>query len=105
MTAAILEMEGMHAGYGQARVLFDVSLRIDRGECVCLLGRNGVGKTTTMRSIMGLTRRSHGRVHWNGREIMGLAPYRIAKLGVGFVPEARRVFGDLTVGENLDVAI
>jgi branched-chain amino acid transport system ATP-binding protein len=98
-------MERMHAGYGQARVLFDLSLRIERGECVCLLGRNGVGKTTTMRSIMGLTRRTHGRVRWKGRDITGFASYRIAKLGVGFVPEDRRVFGDLTVGENLDVAI
>lgn len=105
MTDAILEMAGVHAGYGQARVLFDISLRINPGECVCLLGRNGVGKTTTMRSIMGLTRPNQGRVHWRGRDITGFAAYRIAKLGVGFVPEDRRVFADLTVGENLDVAI
>jgi branched-chain amino acid transport system ATP-binding protein len=71
---------------------------------VCLLGRNGVGKTTTMRSIMGLTPPREGRVVWKGRDITGWAPYRVARAGIGFVPEDRRIFADLTVAENLDVA-
>jgi branched-chain amino acid transport system ATP-binding protein len=104
MNSVMLEMTDVHAGYGQARVLFEISLQIGPGECVCLLGRNGVGKTTTMRSIMGATRLTHGHVYWKGRDITGFASYRIAKLGVGFVPEDRRVFAELTVGENLDVA-
>ena len=105
MSDAILELEGVHTGYGLAKVLFDISLRIEPGECVCLLGRNGVGKTTTMRSIMGLTPPDRGTVRWKGRDVTGMAPYRMAKLGIGFVPEDRRVFADLTVGENLEVAI
>ena len=72
--------------------------------CVCLLGRNGVGKTTTMRSVMGLTPPSSGRVVWKGRDITREAPFRAAALGIGFVPEDRRIFADLTVWENLDVA-
>jgi branched-chain amino acid transport system ATP-binding protein len=85
-------------------VLFGVSLRVAPGECVCLLGRNGVGKTTTMRSIMGLTPPASGRVVWKGRDITRVAPFRAAGLGIGFVPEDRRIFADLTVWENLDVA-
>jgi len=81
-----------------------VSLRVAPGECVCLLGRNGVGKTTTMRSIMGLTPPASGRVVWKGRDITRVAPFRAAGLGIGFVPEDRRIFADLTVWENLDVA-
>jgi branched-chain amino acid transport system ATP-binding protein len=73
------------------------------GECVCLLGRNGVGKTTTMRSIMGLTPPARGRVEWKGRDITGKPPHQIANLGIGFVPEDRRIFAELTVWENLDV--
>jgi branched-chain amino acid transport system ATP-binding protein len=71
---------------------------------VCLLGRNGVGKTTTMRSIMGLTPPREGRIAWKGRDITGWPPYRVARAGIGFVPEDRRIFADLTVAENLDVA-
>jgi len=100
----ILEVRNIHTAYGLSRVLFGVSLSIDAGECVCLLGRNGVGKTTTMRSIMGLTPPSSGRVIWKGRDITGWAPYRVAQAGIGFVPEDRRIFADLTVWENLDVA-
>ena len=81
-----------------------MSLRVAPGECVCLLGRNGVGKTTTMRSIMGLTPPASGRVVWKGRDITRVAPFRAAGLGIGFVPEDRRIFADLTVWENLDVA-
>ncbi|PYN49937.1 MAG: ABC transporter ATP-binding protein [Candidatus Rokuibacteriota bacterium] len=100
----MLAVEDIHTAYGLSRVLFGVSLRVAPGECVCLLGRNGVGKTTTMRSIMGLTPPSSGRVVWKGRDIRRAAPFRAAALGIGFVPEDRRIFADLTVWENLDVA-
>jgi branched-chain amino acid transport system ATP-binding protein len=100
----ILAVEDLHTAYGLSRVLFGVSLRVAPGECVCLLGRNGVGKTTTMRSIMGLTPPTSGRVVWKGRDITREEPFRTAGLGIGFVPEDRRIFSDLTVWENLDVA-
>ena len=100
----ILEVRDVATAYGLSRVLFGVSIDVDRGECVALLGRNGVGKTTTMRSIMGLTPPSAGRVVWKGTDITGWAPHRVARAGIGFVPEDRRIFADLTVWENLDVA-
>jgi branched-chain amino acid transport system ATP-binding protein len=100
----ILEVQDVHTAYGLSRVLFGVSLEVAAGECVCLLGRNGVGKSTTMRSIMGLTPPQRGRVLWQGTDITGWAPYRVAQAGIGFVPEDRRIFADLTVWENLDVA-
>jgi branched-chain amino acid transport system ATP-binding protein len=84
-------------------VLFGISLEVAAGECVCLLGRNGVGKTTTIRSVMGLLRPTSGRVVWKGRDITGWAPHRIARAGIGFVPEDRRVFAELSVLENLTV--
>jgi len=99
----VLRVEDIHTAYGLSQVLFGVSLEVAPGECVCLLGRNGVGKTTTMRSIMGLTPPRHGRVVWKDRDITGRAPYRVARAGIGFVPEDRRIFADLTVWENLDV--
>jgi branched-chain amino acid transport system ATP-binding protein len=80
------------------------SISANEGECVCLLGRNGVGKTTTMRSVMGLTPPSAGRVRFKSRDITGWSPYRVARAGVGFVPEDRRIFAELSVWENLDVA-
>jgi branched-chain amino acid transport system ATP-binding protein len=104
LSEPILAVEDIHTAYGLSRVLFGVSLRVAPGECVCLLGRNGVGKTTTMRSIMGLTPPASGRVVWKGRDIAREAPFRAAGLGIGFVPEDRRIFADLTVWENLDVA-
>jgi branched-chain amino acid transport system ATP-binding protein len=100
----ILDVQDIHTAYGLSRVLFGVSIDVRPGECVCLLGRNGVGKSTTMRSIMGLTPPQQGRVLWKGTDITGWAPYRIARAGIGFVPEDRRIFADLTVWENLDVA-
>jgi branched-chain amino acid transport system ATP-binding protein len=100
----LLEVKDIHTAYGHSRALFGVSVEVRQGECVCLLGRNGVGKTTTMRSIMGLTPPSSGKVLWKGNDITGWQPYRIARSGIGFVPEDRRVFADLTVVENLDVA-
>jgi branched-chain amino acid transport system ATP-binding protein len=104
MSDALLEVKELHAAYGLSRVLFGVSLEVRRGECVCLLGRNGVGKSTTLRAIMGLTSPSSGSVRWKGRDVTGWTPNRAARSGVGFVPEDRRIFAELTVWENLDVA-
>ncbi|MBI5569585.1 MAG: ABC transporter ATP-binding protein [Desulfomonile tiedjei] len=99
----LLQVQGINTYYGLSHVLFDVSLEVDRGEVVVLLGRNGAGKTTTMRSIMGLTAPKEGKVLFNGRDVTGLVPYKVARLGMGFVPEDRRIFPDLTVAANLDV--
>jgi branched-chain amino acid transport system ATP-binding protein len=102
--ALLLSVDNIQTAYGLSRVLFGVSLEINAGECVCLLGRNGVGKSTTMRSIMGLTPPSSGRIAWKGQDITGWVPHRIARAGIGFVPEDRRIFAELSVWENLDVA-
>ncbi len=99
----LLALEDVRTAYGLSRVLFGVSIEIEPGECVCLLGRNGVGKTTTIRSVMGLTPPSAGRVLWKGRDIAGWAPHRVARAGIGFVPEDRRIFAELSVRENLEV--
>jgi branched-chain amino acid transport system ATP-binding protein len=104
MPAPLLAVHDIYTAYGLSQVLFGVSLEVAPGECVCLLGRNGVGKTTTMRSVMGLTPPRRGRVVFKGRDITGRAPYQVANDGLGFVPEDRRVFAELTVWENLDVA-
>lgn len=103
-SAPLLAVSDLHTAYGLSRVLFGVSIEVRAGECVCLLGRNGVGKSTTMRSIMGLTPPQSGRVAFKGADITGWEPYRVARAGIGFVPEDRRIFADLTVWENLDVA-
>ena len=100
----VLRVEDIHTDYGQSRALFGVSIAVGRGECVALLGRNGVGKSTTMRSIMGLTPPARGRVFWKDADITGLPPHRAARAGIGFVPEDRRMFTELSVWENLDVA-
>ena len=102
--AADLEVDGIHTAYGLSQVLFGVSLKVQAGECIALIGRNGVGKTTTMRSIMGLTPPRQGRVMWKGHDIARLGPHRICRLGIGFVPEDRRIFPELSVWENLDIA-
>lgn len=101
---ADLEVDGIHTAYGLSQVLFGVSLKVQAGECIALIGRNGVGKTTTMRSIMGLTPPRQGRVMWKGHDIARLGPHRICRLGIGFVPEDRRIFPELSVWENLDIA-
>jgi branched-chain amino acid transport system ATP-binding protein len=100
----ILEVSDLYTSYGLSQILFGVSLSVEKGECVALLGRNGVGKTTTLRSIMGLTAPSRGTVRYNGVDITGRPAYQAAKLGLGFVPEERRIFPDLTVRQNLEVA-
>jgi branched-chain amino acid transport system ATP-binding protein len=101
----ILEVKDIYTSYGLSQVLFGLSLQLDRGEVVSLLGRNGVGKTTTLRSIMGLTPPHSGSIRWKGEEIVGKPPYLIARMGIGYVPEDRRIFSDLTVWENLDVTV
>jgi branched-chain amino acid transport system ATP-binding protein len=100
---ALLTVEDIHTAYGLSRVLFGISLEVAAGECVCLLGRNGVGKTTTIRSVMGLTPPTRGRVTWKGQDITGWPPHRVARAGIGFVPEDRRIFAELSVLENLTV--
>ncbi len=99
-----LEVSDLHTAYGLSQILFGVSLTVETGECVALLGRNGVGKTTTLRSIMGLTAPHRGTVRYNGVDITGRPAYQVAKMGLGFVPEERRIFPDLTVRQNLEVA-
>src|SRR5205085_11685176 len=101
---ALLELSHVDAYYDDSHILFDLSLTVEAGEVVCLLGRNGAGKTTTVRSIVGLTPPRAGRITLRGRELAGLPPFRIARLGIGFVPEDRRIFPNLTVHENLEVA-
>ena len=100
----MLEVEGIHTFYGLSHILFDVSLKIATGQVVCLLGRNGAGKTTTLRSIMGLTPPSEGHVRFNQEDITGTPAYRLARKGMGYVPDDRRIFADLSVGENLEIA-
>ena len=97
----MLVVEGLQAAYGRSQVLFDIGLSIAAGEVVTLLGRNGMGKTTTIRAIMGLNPPLAGSVRFDGQEIAGRPPERIARLGIGLVPEGRRVFPTLTVRENL----
>jgi len=101
----ILEVKEIHTYYGTSHILFDVSLSVERGKMVCLLGRNGAGKTTTLRSIMGLTPPQSGSVQFHGEEMLGKPPYYIAQKGMGYVPDNRLIFPDLTVRENLEVAI
>jgi len=100
----MLEVEEIHTFYGLSHILFGVSLRVERGEVVCLLGRNGAGKTTTLKSIMGLTPPKRGHIRFKGEEITGQEPYLLARKGIGYVPDDRRIFADLTVGENLEIA-
>ena len=99
----MLEVMGLNAGYGRAHILFDVELSLAKGEVVVLLGRNGAGKSTTMKTVMGLLKAMSGRVQFLGAAIDNAKPHRIARLGLGYVPEDRRVFTDLTVEENLEV--
>jgi branched-chain amino acid transport system ATP-binding protein len=103
MSEAILEVEKLDAYYGQAQILFEVSLKLRRGEIVALMGRNGAGKSTTLKAIMGLVPPRAAVLRFAGHDIRALPTYRIARLGLGYVPEERRIFTDLTVYENLEV--
>ncbi len=101
--AVVLRVTGLNSFYGRAHILRDVSLEAAKGEVVVLLGRNGAGKSTTLKSIMGLVRPASGRVEYKGRAVERCRPYQIARRGVGYVPEDRRIFPDLSVSENLEV--
>ena len=98
-----LDVQAINAFYGKAQILFDMSLGIGHGEVVVLLGRNGAGKSTTFKSIMGIVKPKGGRIRFNGQEIQNLPPYKTCGLGLGYVPEDRRVFSRLTILENLEV--
>lgn len=100
----MLEVEEIHTFYGLSHILFGISLNVYAGQIVCLLGKNGAGKTTTLKSIMGLNPPSLGRIRFNNEDITGVAPYRLARKGIGYVPDDRRIFADLSVSENLDIA-
>ncbi len=99
----MLKVEQLNAWYGPAQILFDVTLTVQRGEVVCLMGRNGAGKSTTMKTIMAMLARRLGKVTWMGHDITRWPTHRIAASGLGFVPQERRIFTDLTVAENLEV--
>ena len=103
MTDIMLKVESLSAWYGAARILYDLTFEVGRGEVVALMGRNGAGKSTTMKAIMGLIAQRQGKVAFNGDDISRLEPYQIARRGLGFTPEDRRIFSDLTVMENLDI--
>ncbi|WP_244816351.1 ABC transporter ATP-binding protein [Caballeronia sp. Lep1P3] len=98
----LLKVDALNAFYGRAQILFDVAFEVRPGEVVALMGRNGAGKSTTMKAVMGLLPRTTGKIEFMNEDIRGMAPYRIARMGLGYVPEDRRIFGDLTVMENLD---
>jgi branched-chain amino acid transport system ATP-binding protein len=100
----IIEVNEIHTYYGTSHILFGISFDVKEGEAVCLLGRNGAGKTTTLRSIIGLTSPRSGSIKFQSKEIIGKPPYRVAQLGIGFVPDDRRIFPDLTVRQNILVA-
>jgi branched-chain amino acid transport system ATP-binding protein len=100
----MLEVEGIHTFYGLSHILFGVSLRVEPQEVVCLLGRNGAGKTTTMKSVIGITPPKQGSIRYKGEDVTGIEPYLLARKGISYVPDDRRIFADLTVGENLEIA-
>jgi branched-chain amino acid transport system ATP-binding protein len=102
-TQPLLDVIGVQAGYGMSRVLFDVTLRVEQCEAVALLGRNGAGKSTTLKAIMGIVTPTAGRIRFAGRDLAQVAPHRAAQAGLGYVPQERRIFPDLTVRENLEV--
>ena len=102
-TSPMLKVEGLKARYGEAQVLDGVSLEIFEGEVVSLLGRNGTGKSTTIKSIMGMVAINGGNIYFEGREVTGYKPHSLARLGLGYVPEERRIFGSLSVFENLEI--
>jgi len=100
----MLNVEAIHTYYGLSHILFDISLSVESREVVCLLGRNGAGKTTTMKSVMGITPPKQGIIRYKGERITGIEPYLLARKGISYVPDDRRIFADLTVAENLEIA-
>jgi branched-chain amino acid transport system ATP-binding protein len=104
-TGALLSVEGLHTHYGEAHILQGVSLEVGEREVVTLIGRNGAGKTTTLRSIMGVARPTRGHIRFGGADIAGLEPHEVARRGIAWVPEERRVLPNLTVGDNLRLAM
>ena len=102
---SVLELKDVSTHYGTSHILFDVSLELSEGEVGCLLGRNGAGKTTTIKTIMGLAKASSGTITFNGKKLNGLEPHEIARFGIGYVPDERLIFPDLSVRENLEIAI
>jgi branched-chain amino acid transport system ATP-binding protein len=102
---SVLELKDVSTHYGTSHILFDVSLELSEGEVGCLLGRNGAGKTTTIKTIMGLAKASAGTITFNGKKLNGLEPHEIARFGIGYVPDERLIFPDLSVRENLEIAI
>jgi branched-chain amino acid transport system ATP-binding protein len=100
----MLELQEIHTFYGLSHILFSISLKVEEGKVVCLLGRNGAGKTTTLKSILGLAPPKQGRVWFKGQDVTGKEPYLLVRMGIGYVPDNRRIFADLTVGENLQIA-
>ncbi len=100
----MLDVEKIHTFYGLSHILFDVSLAVQERRVVCLLGRNGAGKTTTLKSIMGLNPPARGRIRFKAEDVTGTAPFRMVRKGMGYVPDDRRIFADLSVGENLEIA-
>jgi branched-chain amino acid transport system ATP-binding protein len=101
----MLRLDGVHVHIGKLHILQGVSLEVKAGECAALLGRNGVGKTTTLRAIMGLARRSAGKVEFDGADLADLAPHQVPRRGVGYVPQGRGIFPNLTVLENLCIGL
>lgn len=100
-----IKLDEIHTFIGKSHILHGVSLNVEKGESVALLGRNGVGKSTTMKSIMGMTPPQRGSIRFKGKEIIGLRPHEICQLGIGYVPEDRRIFSNLTVQQNLMIGI
>ncbi|MGH7279661.1 MAG: ABC transporter ATP-binding protein, partial [Candidatus Rokuibacteriota bacterium] len=101
----MFRLSEVHAGYGATPILFGVSLEVNAGEAVALLGKNGMGKTTLIKTVMGFLKPTRGRIEFEGRELTRLPPHQIARLGVGLVPENRRIFPGLTVRENLELGL
>ncbi len=100
----MLEVEKIDTYYGLSHILFGVSLKVEAGQVVCLLGRNGAGKTTTLKSILGLAKPKQGRIRFKQEDVTGKEPYVLVRKGMGYVPDDRRIFADLSVGENLEIA-
>ncbi|MGB1036199.1 MAG: ABC transporter ATP-binding protein, partial [Candidatus Puniceispirillales bacterium] len=101
----MLELKSVSSGYAGAKVLREVSLNLNAGEIVCILGRNGAGKTTMMKTIMGLLKASQGQIIFNGTDLTTISPHKIAGYGIGYIPQGRRLFAELTVAENLDIGL